>query len=220
MRKLFMALLCLVLVTAPGCANIQNDATRTTTEGALTGMAVGAGLGALVGGLVTGSDGAIIGAAIGGALGGLAGTAVGKHIADKKKDYASREEWLDACITQARDVNEKTVAYNKQLKTEIADLDKQSTKLAADFKRKKVTTDTLVAENNAVQERKAQVDTTIAQLEDEVVNQKKVVADARSGQNSREADIIEKEIVRMEKQIALLRKDAEKLASISTRLSV
>lgn len=220
MRKLFMALLCLVLVTAPGCANIQNDGTRTTTEGALTGTVVGAGLGAIVGGIVAGGDGAAIGAAIGGALGGLTGAAVGSHIADKKKEYASREDWLDACIVQARDVNEKTVAYNKQLKADIAALDKQSTKLAASFKRKKVTTDTLLAENKTVQERKKQVDATIAQLESEVVNQKKVVVDARSGQNTREADIINKEIKRMEKQIAQLRKDAEKLASISTRLSV
>lgn len=220
MKKLLLVLLCLSMALLPGCANIQNDSTRTTTEGTLAGAGVGAGVGALVGALVGGGRGAAIGAGIGAGVGALTGAAVGKHIADKKAEYASREDWLDACIAQARTTNENTVAYNQQLSADIAALDKESTRLAADYKRKKVSAESMVAESKAIQQRKADVDKTIAQLETEMAGQKKVVADARAGNNTREADIIENEIAKMEKQIAQMKKDSEKLASISMRISM
>ncbi len=220
MKKTMIALLCLMLAVAPGCANIKDDSTRTTTEGGITGAAVGAGVGAIFGAIVGGGRGAAIGAGIGAVAGGVTGVAVGKHIANKKAEYASREDWLDACITQARTVNEQTVAYNEQLKTEIAALDKQSTQLAADYKRKSVNKEQLVAENKAIQDRKAQVDATIAQLEEEVASQKSVVADARAGNNDQEAGIIEREIAKMETQIAQLKQDSQKLASFSMRISL
>lgn len=219
MKQFLTAFLCLMLLCAPGCANIKNDSSRTVTEGALSGAAVGAGLGAIVGALVGGGDGAAIGAAIGGAVGGVAGGAVGKHIADKKAEYASREEWLDACIAQARKSNDEARAYNARLKKDIAALNKQSTKLAADYKRKKVSTETVLAENKRFEERKAQVDATIAQLETELSGQTKVVADARAGNNTREADIIEREIAKMEKEIGELKQDSKRLAAFPVRVS-
>ena len=82
-----------------GCSNIHDDSTRTKTEGTLVGGGIGAALGALFGGLIGGNGkGALIGAGIGAGIGSLAGFFVGKHVADKKAEYASREDWLDDCI--------------------------------------------------------------------------------------------------------------------------
>ena len=49
-----------------GCSNIQDDGTRTKTEGTLVGGGIGAAFGALLGGLIGGDGkGALIGAGIG-----------------------------------------------------------------------------------------------------------------------------------------------------------
>lgn len=219
-----MKKLCCVLVMtgllATGCANIQNDATRTKTEGTLVGAGAGAGLGALIGGLIGGEKGALLGAGIGTAVGTATGYLVGNHIANKKEEYASREEWLDACISQAQQVNAETVAYNQKLKTEIASLDKQSTKLAAEYKRKKATREILLAEKKTVEQRRTEVAANLKRLEEEVDNQKTVLADAREGNNTQEAAIIEREIAKMEKQVAEMKAYNAKLASISARMAV
>ena len=75
-----------------GCSNIQDDGTRTKTEGTLVGGGIGAAFGALLGGLIGGDGkGALIGAGIGAGVGSLAGFFVGKHVADKKAERAVYE---------------------------------------------------------------------------------------------------------------------------------
>ncbi|WP_009958284.1 YMGG-like glycine zipper-containing protein [Verrucomicrobium spinosum] len=111
---------CTALAMLASCANIQNDQTRTRTEGALAGGA----LGALAGGIIGNQSGrAWEGALIGAAAGGLAGLAVGDSVARKKARYASQEAWLDACISQAERVNSKAVAYNRSLSQRIRELE-------------------------------------------------------------------------------------------------
>ncbi len=217
MKKAVPLLLCASLVMPAGCANIQDDGTRTKTEGALVGAAAGAGIGAIIGEL-TGS--AAIGALIGGGIGALGGLFVGSHIADSKADYASREDWLDACIADAQETNSKLVAINNELKAEIAALDKKSAELAAAYKRKEVNARTMQNEHKVLVERQKEVDQLIASLQDEVKIQHTVVADAKDGNNNREAGIIEHEITKMEKQIAELREESNKLASLSSRISI
>ena len=99
---------------ATQCAN--------TSDGRLAqgqGTAIGAGGGALLGALIGGRQGALIGAA----AGGLAGFAYGTHIANKKAQYKSTEEWLDACISQANSKRKEAVAYNHQLNNQLASLE-------------------------------------------------------------------------------------------------
>src|SRR5690349_3263800 len=122
MKTPFLKLITSVTAVAmlSGCANIQNDQTRTRTEGALAGSVLGAGLGAIIGNQ---SGRAWEGAAIGAVAGGLTGLAVGDHVARKKAGYASQEAWLDACISSAEKVNARTVAYNRSLSSKIKTLE-------------------------------------------------------------------------------------------------
>jgi uncharacterized protein YcfJ len=85
------------------------------------GTAIGAAGGALLGAALGGREGALIGAAIGGA----SGFAYGTHIANKKAQYKSTEEWLDACIVQAESKRKAAVAYNNRLNNELARLQKE-----------------------------------------------------------------------------------------------
>jgi len=104
------------------CANIEDDGTRTRTEGALAGSIIGGLAGAVIGHQSgRGFEGALIGAT----AGGLTGLAVGDHVARKKARYASEEEWLDACISRAEQVNADAVAYNRSLSTRIRNLESQ-----------------------------------------------------------------------------------------------
>lgn len=101
------------------CTNIKNDGTRTRTEGALGGAALGALTGLVIGSL-TGNAGR--GALIGLAAGTIGGLAYGDHVARKKASYASTEQWLDACISQARATNQKARSYNSNLSARISTL--------------------------------------------------------------------------------------------------
>ena len=104
------------------CTNIQDDGTRTRTEGGLAGALLGAAAGAVIGNQ---SGRAWEGAAIGAAAGGLAGVAYGNHVANKKANYASKEAWLDACISRAEQVNANAISYNRSLSRRISNLESQ-----------------------------------------------------------------------------------------------
>ncbi len=204
-----------------GCTNIKDDSTRTKTEGTLVGTGIGAGLGALIGGLVGGDGkGALIGAGIGAGIGALSGFLVGKHVADKKEEYASREDWLDDCIAHARDVTKETREYNAQLKKDINSLDKETRTLNASYKKKKASSEQLAAKQKEIKELQSANSEVIKKLEEEVKKQKEVVADARKNGNKREAAILDAEIKKLNADIADLKKANKSLASCSSRVAV
>ncbi|MDL2314164.1 hypothetical protein LJC36_04190, partial [Desulfovibrio sp. OttesenSCG-928-C14] len=167
-----------------------------------------------------GGRGAAIGAGIGALVGGVTGYFVGDHIAKKKADYATEEEWLDACIAQARQLNTEAAQYNAQLKKDIAELDKESAKLAADYKANKASRSALQAEAESIEKRRKEVAANIDILENEVNNQKAVAQDARDNNKNAEAKAVEAEIAAMEKKIVEMRDYNNKLASISVRVAV
>jgi outer membrane murein-binding lipoprotein Lpp len=105
-----------------GCANIQNDRTRTKVEGTTAGAAAGGILGGVIGGIASlGSPSYIAqGAIIGAQLGGHGGYAYGTSVANKKAQYASREAWLDACIAEAKATGEKSRNYSELARRVIA----------------------------------------------------------------------------------------------------
>jgi uncharacterized protein YcfJ len=122
MKLLQSTAACTALAILASCANIENDQTRTRTEGALAGGMIGA----LAGGIIGNQSGrAWEGALIGAAAGGLTGLAVGDSVARKKARYASQEAWLDACISQAERVNAKAVSYNRSLSRRIGELQRE-----------------------------------------------------------------------------------------------
>ncbi|MDL2207242.1 YMGG-like glycine zipper-containing protein [Desulfovibrio sp. OttesenSCG-928-F20] len=216
-----LCILALILTLAlPGCATIQNDATRTKTEGTLVGAAGGAGIGAAIGAIFGGSRGAGIGAAIGAVVGAGAGYLVGDHIARKKAEYATQEEWLDACVAHARQVNTSAAQYNSKIKTEIAALDRKSTQLAADYKINKASREALLAETEAVEKRQKELDKNIDNLQAEVKEQTGVAQDARANNKLAEAKALEAEIAETRKQITEMENCKKEFANISVRMAV
>lgn len=107
-----------------------------TQDGQLA-QAQGAGIGALGGGLLGAAIGGRQGALLGAAIGGAGGFAYGTHIANKKAQYKSTEEWLDACISDAEQKRSAAVAYNSRLNKEYARLKSEvnAARLAGDTRK-------------------------------------------------------------------------------------
>ncbi|MEE3423736.1 MAG: YMGG-like glycine zipper-containing protein [Succinimonas sp.] len=208
-------------VGSSGCTNIRDDSTRTKTEGTLTGAAGGAAVGALLGNIIGGNTkGTLVGAAIGAGVGSLAGFFVGKHVADKKAEYAKREDWLDDCIAHARQVSEESRNQNAQLKKEISALDSESKKLRTAYKKKQVEKSQLAKEQRDIKKLQEQNLENIKALEEEVKKQQVVARDARDNGNKREAELLDKEIKKLNAQIKEMKAYNSQLASISSRLAV
>ncbi|MDR1125399.1 MAG: hypothetical protein LBM64_04965 [Deltaproteobacteria bacterium] len=217
-KTMLVAMLCIGMLG--GCANIQDDDMRTKTEGGLLGGLGGALAGGLIGYATGGSKGAIIGLIGGAAVGAGVGVAVGSHISKKKQDYASREDWLDACIAQAQAVNKELVAANKELGANVAALDKEATQLAADYKAQRVSKQQMQDQQKALDNQRKEVSKLIAAYENEVSEQKTVIADAKANNDTREAQIIQAEINKTEQEIAKMKKYNAQLASVSARYAV
>jgi len=106
---------CSVLSTSiliSGCAATD----RQATEGEAT--ATGALVGALIGGIIGDSK---KGVAIGAAVGAIAGSVYGKHVADKKEEYASNEDYMNAVIAEADKVVKAAKEHRATLEAVIAE---------------------------------------------------------------------------------------------------
>lgn len=115
-----------------GCATRKDQA---MLEGCGGGALVGAALGAALGAAFGGGRGAAIGAGSGAALGAIGGCAYAYNLNEDYERLSGHEKELDAQIAFAQSVNQKTEAYNKQLRAEVAsakaEVDELTSKLAA-----------------------------------------------------------------------------------------
>lgn len=85
------------------------DYVNTVSEATTAGLATGAIIGAIVGGAVSNNSGvgALAGTVIGGVAGSIFGNIAGKDVANKKAEYARREDSLDSSIARTRASNVK-----------------------------------------------------------------------------------------------------------------
>ena len=220
MKGAKLILVVLLSCSLVGCANIKDDSTRTKTEGTLVGAGAGAALGALIGGIAGGGRGALIGAGIGLGAGALGGFLVGKHVADKKAEYVSEEEWLDACIDHAHKVNAETKRYNARLAKDIAKLDRESATLQAQYRNKAATKSSLHAELKRTKQMQQETKKTLDLLEKDRSKQAQAAQEARRMGKTKKAAAMDREIKTLEAQIKKMREYNSKLANISVRLAV
>jgi uncharacterized membrane protein len=192
----------------------SDDQTATKAQGAV--------LGALVGGLIGAATGdsksALIGAGIGAGLGYLAGNEVAK----RKAQYARAEDFLDAEIAQATEMNREAVAYNATLRQQIAGLDAESQRLAARYRAGRASRDQMVAQRNTVQARlnkNREVEQTLRKEHD---LKAAVVAEEKGqrGANDPYVKSLETQVRDLQSNIDAMHKGSTQLASIDERLSI
>ena len=222
MRRTIIVVLMAALMcgSLSSCTNIKNDETRTKTEGTLAGAGVGAVVGAIIGALLDGGRGAARGAAIGAGVGGAAGYAYGSHVANQKAKYASREEWLDACLAQTEKARQATTAYNARLREELVGLDKETRALETAYNQGQAKRATLRAEEKRIKQRIAETEQLIQRAEAEANLQNSVVQDARAGGNEESAIRLEAEVRGLREQVDQLKEQSEHLATMSHPMAV
>jgi hypothetical protein len=199
----------LIVMMMTGCAQ-QNmtDSQRTKAEGTGIGVLGGALLGAAIGGRE--------GAAWGAALGGTAGYAYGSHVANEKAKYARKEDWLNACIYDAKKVNRNTRAYNAKLSRKIA----ETKRLARLYKQHKVSKSKMRAQKHLIDKERVNANKVLKNAEYQLKAQKGVLRDAKRMGKRAEARRLAKEIRVMEQQNRELRKNTTRLASMSALVAV
>jgi predicted nuclease with TOPRIM domain len=209
--------LVVVLVFIAGCAGMS-DETRTQAEGTAVGAGLGAALGAGIGYALGGRDGAFIGAGTGAATGGIGGYFYGKHVANRKKEFARQEDYLDALIASAHGVNEKTDA----LRQEMVQLEAQTAQLVQHYQQKRVQQAQLNDQAKVLTKKVKEGKEQLNALQSEIDIQQKVLAKEQQTQGkSKETTALLKdlqsEITRLESNKAQLETNVQRLASIQLR---
>lgn len=184
-----------------------------TADGRLAqgqGTAIGAGAGALIGAALGGREGALIGAAIGGA----SGFAYGSHIANKKAQYKSTEEWLDACISQAESKRRDAVAYNRKLDNRLAQLQREvRTAAAAGDKAKLSTLRREISSERSDAQKQAATYTKEAEM------QRSAIKEA-GGQGASRLSSLRKSTSGIETQVSIMNKGVERYAALESQTDV
>jgi len=209
MKRIVLLLSTVLIASMTGCTQPNmSDSQRTKAEGTGVGVVGGALLGSLIGGRK--------GAALGAALGGVAGYAYGSHVANEKAKYARKEDWLNACISSARKVNNSTRSYNAKLSRKIAD----TKRLVRLYKQNKISKSKLHAQKKLIDRERTTANKMLKNAQNELKAQQGVLRDAKKTSNASETRRIQSEINTMKQQISLLKKNTSTLASLSAVAAV
>lgn len=188
-----------------GCTQPNlNDSQRTKAEGTGVGVLVGAGIGAVIGGRQ--------GAALGAMLGGAAGFAFGSHVADQKAKYARKEDWLNACIGEAKKTNSEVRKYNAELSKKI----KETKKLVRQYKKNEASKFAMFTANLSLKMSKNQAERKLTSIDEEIKAQKRALRSARSSQRNRLA----RELNKMRRERNTLKRQTKTLAKLVVQTSV
>lgn len=133
-----------------GCATApdgrMDDRQQTVAEGAVVGALVGGLLGAAVSDNRKGR-----GALIGAAAGGLLGAGIGNSIAERKAQYAQEEDFLIAEIRRNQDFIAEADAENDRLYRDIDRLERESQRLARDYRAGRASRDALATQQASLE---------------------------------------------------------------------
>jgi hypothetical protein len=162
-----------------GCAGMSDQQTT---------VAQGAGVGAVLGGLLGAavSDNKTKGALIGAAAGGLLGAAVGSSIAERKAQYANEEDFLVAEIQRNQEFIREADEENRQLYAEIDRLDRESRRLAREYRAGKASRDALVQQKARVEKQLAKAKQVNALAEKQLADANEVYSGSQQKRGSQD----------------------------------
>ena len=214
-KKVISVLLGVALLT--GCATMSDEA-RTKGEGTAVGAGVGAALGAGLGALLGGRQGALLGAGLGAAVGAGGGYLYGSHVANRKKDYARQEDYLNALVVSAQQVNDRTDA----LRQEIAQLETETAQRIEQYNQRTVQKSALKKQERILATKIEEGQKQLRILQTEIdVQQQALAQEQQTPNKSQEATArlknLQVEINRLEGNKTKLDNDVKRLAAIQIR---
>jgi hypothetical protein len=208
-----LALFTLITFALPQCASTE-DGRLAQGQGAAIGAVGGALLGAGIGALTGDSQTALKGAAIGAAAGGAAGFGYGTHIANRKAQYKSTEEWLDACIVQAETRRKQAVAYNSRLNNQLARLENEVkiAKAAGDKKK-------LASLNREIKSESAGAKKEVAIYSKEAQDQRGAIQQA-GGQGGSRLKTLRTSTTGIDTQVSTMNSNVQRFAALESQTDV
>lgn len=217
--KHLVAVLTAMVVLAYGCAtsnhseDLSDDATRTRLQGCLGGLGFGAVIGYLLG------DQEAENAAKGAVAGTVAGCSLGYVVSKRKSQYATQEAFLDAEIQNARDFNQTILAYNEQLKGEVAELASEAAELQERYQAELVSKEQFQSKLAEVQARQAEVDRTYSDMKEEYDILVAIYEEERQNPSADKERIasLYTEITRLNEGIAEVHDSSVQLAELTER---
>jgi hypothetical protein len=205
-----------LLLGATGCASMS-DQQKTTTQGAAGGAILGAALGAIIG-HQSGNRGE--GAVIGAILGGLAGGAYGNHVAGRKQQFSSQEDYLNACLASANKEYTDALAYNENLGKQVEQLDAKATELAGLVgDQERLQREAPALRRELASQRQA-TDARIAQVNREIQIQREVLANERGSAKGAQVAALDQKIHDLEGVRDQLAEQSRRLAGLNTRMAM
>ena len=197
-----------------GCANM-NDQQTTVAQGAGVGALLGAGLGYAV----TGDRRGVL---AGAAIGGLAGAAVGSTVAERKAQYANEEDFLVAEIQRNEDFIREADAENRQMYAEIEDLDRESRRLAQQYRAGKASRSAMLAQRNRLENQLAKAKKINSLAERQLADAKSVQQDSQRqrGAQDRYARKLESNVVQLTETRQRSERNVANLQQMYDRMSI
>lgn len=161
-----------------GCAGMTDQET-TVAQGAGLGALLGAAAGYAIGGDTSST---VIGAVAGGAI----GAAVGNSIAERKAQYANEEDFLIAEIQRNQDFIAEAEAENRQLYAEIARLDRESQRLAREYRAGKASRNALVQQKGALEKQLAKAKQVNSLTEKQLADANEVYSESKQKRGAKD----------------------------------
>jgi uncharacterized protein (DUF1501 family) len=202
-----------------GCATnpdgTTNDRQQTVAEGAV----VGAVLGGLLGAAVTNKGS---GALVGAAAGGIIGAGIGSSVADRKAQYAREEDFLVAEIQRNQEFIEEADAQNRQLYREIAQLDRESQRLAREYRAGKVTRDALASQKASLEKQLAKAKQVNSLAEKQLADADQVYQESRQqrGPQDKYTQQLESNVVKLKETRQQSQQNVASLEKVYDSMSI
>jgi hypothetical protein len=149
----------------------------------------------------------------GGALGGAACYGLAKHLDDRRKELAGRENDLDARLQYVRGVNQDSEQYNAQLRKSVSDVTAQTDNTVQQIKQGALTADQIASARQAL-------DKQIADAYTQLSAQKLALQDMKQFQarQPKPSPDLDAEIQKEQSILAATQRDTQALASQRQRI--
>ena len=202
-----------------GCATnpdgTMNDRQQTVAEGAV----VGAVLGGLLGGAVSHKrSGGLVGAT----AGGIIGASIGSSVADRKAQYAREEDFLVAEIQRNQEFIAEADDQNRQLYQEIAQLDRESQRLAREYRAGKVTRDALASQKATLEKQLAKAKQINSLTEKQLADANEVYRESRQqrGPEDQYTQKLESNVVKLKETRQQSQENVARLQKVYDSMSI
>ena len=202
-----------------GCATnpdgTMNDRQQTVAEGAV----VGAVLGGLLGGAISHKGS---GALVGAAAGGIIGAGIGSSVADRKAQYAREEDFLVAEIQRNQEFIAEADDQNRQLYQEIAQLDRESQRLAREYRAGKVTRDALASQKATLEKQLAKAKQINSLTEKQLADANEVYRESRQqrGPEDQYTQKLESNVVKLKETRQQSQENVARLQKVYDSMSI